>query len=46
MDTTHIDQLALELAETDPAAAPDLADRLAAALAGALDGTEQEADPS
>jgi hypothetical protein len=42
MDTTHLDDLTRELADADPAEAPAAADRLAEALADALDAAEKE----
>ena len=47
MDTTHLDDLTRELADADPAEAPPAADRLAEALADALDATAaDEKEPS
>jgi hypothetical protein len=42
MDTTQLDDLTRELAESDPAEAPPVADRLAEALADALDAADEE----
>ena len=46
MDTTHTDDLLQELEGADPADAPELADRLAAALAAELDEPEDEGETS
>jgi hypothetical protein len=47
MDTTHLDDLTQELADADPAEAPPVADRLAEALADALDAApSDEEEPS
>jgi len=43
MDTTRTTELLTELAEADPADAPDLADELAATLADTLDGSQSAA---
>lgn len=45
MDDTHVDAQLSELAATDPAEAPDLADGLADALTEVLDSAE-EAEPA
>lgn len=45
MDTTRIEELLTDLESSDPAAAPDVADELTAALADQLDGaTSSESD--
>jgi hypothetical protein len=46
MDTTHTEELLRELEEADPARAPEVADRLAAALADELDGPKDEGEES
>jgi len=46
MDTTHTDDLLQELEAADPAEAPEIADRLAAALAAEVDGPEDEGETS
>lgn len=38
MDTTQLTELTSLLAEADPAAAPDIADRITEILAGGLEG--------
>lgn len=44
MDTTHTDELLQELEESDPASAPDAADRLASALAQELEDGRDEGE--
>ena len=46
MDTTRIEELLTQLAEADPAEAPDLADELTTVLAAALDAPAAESDPA
>ena len=45
MDTTHAQDLISQLEAADPATAPDIADDVTAALAGALEGGPMEARP-
>lgn len=46
MDTTRIEELLTDLESSDPAAAPDVADELTAALADQLDGSGSHAPDS
>jgi predicted RNase H-like nuclease len=46
MDTTRIEELLTDLESSDPAAAPDVADELTAALAAQLDGAAANAPDS